>query len=596
MEKNKRTVTCGDLRKADAGKTVTLNGWVHRKRSHGGILFVDLRDRYGVTQIVVDENSPEPLKAAADELKYEYCIAVVGTVRPRPDTMVNPQMATGEIEVAAGEIEILTRCEVLPFMIDERADAKEDLRMRYRYLDLRTASMQRKMKLRHDVVFRTREFLNGKGFYEIETPTLIKSTPEGARDFLVPSRVHPGKFYALPQSPQLYKQILMVSGLDKYFQIARCYRDEDARGDRQLEFTQIDIEMSFVSKDDVFALVEGMMKHIFHHTMEINLPTPFPRLAFEDAMNLYGSDKPELRFGWEMKDFAPFVKEGGFQAFKSVLEASKDGTVKALTAKGCGEFSRKQISELEDTAKTYGAKGLAWMKVTANGLEGGVSKFYESRAAEIIRTLGAEPGDLILMVADRWKTACTALGAVRTRLGRDLALFDEKAFSFAWIVDFPLFEYNEEEQRWEASHHMFTMPQEQYLESLESDPGSVKGDLYDLVCNGYELASGSIRINDPELQQRIFDIVGFEKEEAERRFGFLLESFRYGAPPHGGIAPGLDRLIMIMAGESSIREVIAFPKNTFGVSPMDDSPSVVEPKQLDELHLKVVLEPSPEKT
>jgi aspartyl-tRNA synthetase len=596
MEKNKRTFTCGDLRKADAGKTVTLNGWVHRKRSHGGILFVDLRDRYGITQIVVDENSPEPLRAAADELKYEYCVAVVGTVRPRPDSMVNPQMSTGEIEVAAGEIEILTRCEVLPFMIDERADAKEDLRMRYRYLDLRTASMQRKMRLRHDVVFRTREYLNTQGFYEIETPTLIKSTPEGARDFLVPSRVHPGKFYALPQSPQLYKQILMVSGLDKYFQIARCYRDEDARGDRQLEFTQIDIEMSFVSKDDVFALVEGMMKHIFRHTMEIDLPTPFPRLAFEDAMNLYGSDKPELRFGWEMKDFSPFVKDGGFQAFKSVLEDSKDGTVKALVAKGCGEFSRKQISELEETAKTYGAKGLAWMKATANGLEGGVSKFYEGVAAEIVRTLGAEPGDLILMVADRWKTACTALGAVRTRLGRDLKLYDEKAFSFAWIVDFPLFEYNEEERRWEASHHMFTMPQERYLETLESDPGSVKGDLYDLVCNGYELASGSIRIHDPALQQRIFDIVGFEREEAERRFGFLLEAFRYGAPPHGGIAPGLDRLIMIMAGEGSIREVIAFPKNTFGVSPMDDCPSIVDQRQLDELHLKVVLEPSPEKT
>ena len=596
MEKNKRTFTCGDLRKADAGKTVTLNGWVHRKRSHGGILFVDLRDRYGITQIVVDENSPEPLRAAADELKYEYCVAVVGTVRPRPDSMVNPQMSTGEIEVAAGEIEILTRCEVLPFMIDERADAKEDLRMRYRYLDLRTASMQRKMRLRHDVVFRTREYLNAQGFYEIETPTLIKSTPEGARDFLVPSRVHPGKFYALPQSPQLYKQILMVSGLDKYFQIARCYRDEDARGDRQLEFTQIDIEMSFVSKDDVFALVEGMMKHIFRHTMEIDLPTPFPRLAFEDAMNLYGSDKPELRFGWEMKDFSPFVKDGGFQAFKSVLEDSKDGTVKALIAKGCGEFSRKQISELEETAKTYGAKGLAWMKATANGLEGGVSKFYEGVAAEIVRTLGAEPGDLILMVADRWKTACTALGAVRTRLGRDLKLYDEKAFSFAWIVDFPLFEYNEEERRWEASHHMFTMPQERYLETLESDPGSVKGDLYDLVCNGYELASGSIRIHDPALQQRIFDIVGFEREEAERRFGFLLEAFRYGAPPHGGIAPGLDRLIMIMAGEGSIREVIAFPKNTFGVSPMDDCPSIVDQRQLDELHLKVVLEPSPEKT
>ena len=586
MEKNKRTVTCGGLKKPDAGKTVTLNGWVHRKRSHGGILFIDLRDRYGITQIVVDENSPERLKATADELKYEYCIAVVGTVRARPDSMVNPQMATGEIEVVANDIEILTRCEVLPFMIDEKSDAREDLRLKYRYLDLRSFSMQKKIKLRHDVVFRTREYLHERGFYEIETPTFIRSTPEGARDFLVPARLHPGKFYALPQSPQLFKQILMVGGMDKYFQIARCYRDEDARGDRQLEFTQIDIEMSFVSKEDVFKLVEGMFAYIFKHTMQMELPIPFPRLSFHEALNRYGTDKPDLRFDLPMIDFAPFVADSDFQAFKTVMEG-KDGTVKALVAKGCGVYSRKQITELEETAKIYGAKGLAWMKVTDTGLEGGISKFFENQAQAIVKTLLAEPGDLILVVGDRWKTACTALGAVRSRLGKDLKLFDEKAFAFAWIVDFPLFEYNEDEKHWEASHHMFTMPQEQFLDTMEQDPGAVKGDLYDLVCNGYELASGSIRINDPELQQRIFDIVGFSREEAERRFGFLLEAFRFGAPPHGGIAPGLDRLVMLMAGENSIREVIAFPKNTVGISPMDDSPSFVDQNQLDDLHLSV---------
>ena len=592
MEQFKRTVTCGELRAADEGRRVVLNGWVHRNRDHGGVHFINLRDRYGITQVVIDEGAPEELERTAAELKFEYVVAVEGTVRARPAEMVNDEMSTGAIEVAAEAIHVLTPSETLPFMVDERSDAREELRLKYRYLDLRSFGMQRRIKLRHDVTFRVREYLHGQDFYEIETPTMIRSTPEGARDFLVPSRIRPGAFYALPQSPQLYKQILMVSGFDRYFQIAHCFRDEDARGDRQPEHTQIDIEMSFVGKDDVFALVEGMFSHVFAHTMDRTLETPFPRLSYDEAMNRYGSDKPDLRFDLQLHDFAPFVPGSEFKVFKSVLESG--GAVKALVVPGAADYSRKQINELEEVAKTYGAKGLAWMKVTADGLDGGVAKFFSSNADEIRSALDAKEGDLLLFVADGWKTACTALGSVRQRLGRDLELFDPKEFRFAWIVDFPLFEWDEEHEKWEASHHMFSMPQEQYLETMEDDPGAVKGDLYDLVCNGVELASGSIRIHDPAIQRRIFNIVGFPEEEAERRFGFLLEAFKYGAPPHGGIAPGLDRLVMLMAGESTIREVIAFPKNTAGVCPMDESPAAVDEAQLEELGIRVVEPPADE--
>lgn len=611
----KRTVTCGDLRRADAGKTVILNGWVHRKRDHGGISFINLRDRYGVTQVVVDADAPEILKQVAGELHNEYCIAVEGIVRPRPDTMVNPEMATGEIEVAAKNLVILNRCEVLPFQIEEKSDAKEDLRLKYRYLDLRSGGMQRRIKLRNDVTFAVREWMQAQGFYEIETPTFIKSTPEGARDYLVPSRLYPGKFYALPQSPQLYKQILMVAGFDKYFQIARCYRDEDARGDRQPEFTQIDIEMSFVSREDVLTMIEGLFGYVFKKTLGIILPEQFRRLSYDDAMERYGSDKPDLRFAMELQDFAPYVADSRFQAFKDALaqgEAERTaaaakgvslpgGGVKALVVPGKADYSRKQIDELEATAKIYKAKGMAWMKVVAGAdgkasLEGGASKFFipaadgsgapADLAERIIEGLGAKIGDLILMVADsKRKIANIALGAVRSKLGKDLGFCDPKRFEFVWIIDFPMFEFNEEENHWEAAHHMFTWPQEKYHASMESDPGSVKGDLYDLVLNGFELASGSIRIHDPELQKRVFKIVGFNPEDAEKKFGFLTEAFKYGAPPHGGIAPGLDRLVMLMAGETSIKEVIAFPKNSFAVSPMDDCPSEVDQKQLDELHL-----------
>ena len=404
----------------------------------------------------------------------------------------------------------------------------------------------------------------------------------------MPSRVNPGKFYALPQSPQLFKQILMVSGFDKYFQIARCFRDEDARGDRQPEFTQIDIEMSFVSREDVFALVEGLFGHIFKSCLAKDIAVPFQRLSYDEAMDRYGSDKPDLRFGLELQDFAPFVAAGGFEAFKKVVAAG--GTVKALVAPGCGEYSRKQIGGLEEMAKVYGAAGLASMKVTDAGLEGGVAKFYAGQAAAITAALGAKPGDLILMVAAERRTACVSLGAVRSQLGRELALAKADEFRFCWIVDFPLFEWNDEEKKWDPAHHMFTMPQERFLADFESRPGEVKGDLYDLVCNGVELASGSIRIHDSELQRRVFRFLGMSDAEAERRFGFLLEAFKYGPPPHGGIAPGFDRLVTLMAGETTIREVIAFPKNTAGVSPMDESPSEVDQQQLDDLHLRIVKE------
>ncbi|MFC2419735.1 MAG: aspartate--tRNA ligase [Treponema maltophilum] len=593
METFKRTRTCGDLRKKDAGSTVILNGWIHRIREHGGITFINLRDRYGITQVVIDADSSEQLQMLAKDLRMEFCIAVEGAVRARPDSMVNADMGTGEIEVVARTIVVLSKSAVLPFMIDEvQKDGtpvipNEDLRLKYRYLDLRREQMQHHLALRHKVALSVRNYLASHGFYELETPTFIKSTPEGARDSLVPSRLYPGKFYALPQSPQLYKQLLMVSGFDRYFQIARCYRDEDARGDRQPEFTQIDMEMSFVSRDDVLNVTEGMMQTVFKETLNIALPEHFTRIAYDDAIDLYGTDKPDLRFGLQMIDASFMAASGSFQAFKDALPS---GTIKALTVPGQAEaYSRKKIEELESIAKIYKAKGLAWMKVASSGeLEGGISKFFEGKSKEITEKLSAKAGDLILLCADsNYKIACTALGAVRSKLGKDLCLANPDEFAFAWIIDFPLFEWNEDEQKWDAAHHMFSMPQEKYHATLESDPASVQGDLYDLVLNGYELASGSIRIHDPDLQKRIFKIVGFNEEEGQKKFGFLTEAFTYGAPPHGGIAPGLDRLVMLMCKESSIKEVIAFPKNTFAVSPMDDCPSEVDEKQLKELHLRI---------
>ena len=583
-----RSVTCGELRAKDEGKEVVLNGWVHRNRDHGALHFINLRDRYGITQVVVDDDASESLEKMARSLKMEYCIAVKGIVRRRPDEMINPDMETGEVEVKAEEIEILSECATLPFMIEDENSAREDLRLKYRFLDLRTKGMQNRIRLRHEVVKAIREFFYKTDFYEIETPTLVKSTPEGARDFLVPSRIYPGKFFALPQSPQLYKQILMVSGFDKYFQIARCYRDEDPRGDRQLEFTQLDIEMSFVKRDDVLLLIENLFNYVFKSVMNIDLPAHFRRLSYQEAMEKYGSDKPDLRFGLEIGDASSFAAKSTFNAFTETLKSG--GFVRYIVApKTEGhDYTRKYLAELESAAKIYGAHGLAWMKVENGTINGGVSKFFAGHEKEVLEETGAKDGDVILIVAHNdFKKCANSLGAVRNRLGADLNLI-RPGYEFCWIIDFPLFEYNEDEGHWEAAHHMFSMPQAEYIDTMEEDPGRVKGDLYDLVLNGYELASGSIRIHDIELQKRVFRICNFPDDVAQERFGFLLDCFKYGPPPHGGIAPGIDRLCMILAGESSIKEVIAFPKNTAALSPMDDSPSFVEQKQLDELHLAIV--------
>ncbi len=587
MVKNKRTATCGELTVENTGQTVTLNGWIHRSRNHGGVHFFDIRDRYGMTQAVIDNNASQKLQDMAAELKMEYCIAVTGIVQVRPAGMVNRNIVTGEIELVIHSLEVLNTCPALPFMVDGEEEVNENLRMKYRFLDLRTEAMQKRLKLRHETTWEARTYLTEQGFWEVETPTLIKSTPEGARDYLVPSRLNTGHFYALPQSPQLYKQVLMAGGSDRYYQFARCYRDEDARGDRQPEFTQIDLEMSFVSRDDVLELLEGLMSRTFKKVLGIDLPCPFPRLTWQQSMNEYGTDKPDLRYGMKLQDFTPFVPNSDFGVFKSVLKSG--GTVKAMVVENAADsYSRKRIAELEDEALKKGARGLAWMKVTGDGLDGGVSKFYMEQSTAIRNELGAKPGDLILLMGADWKTSVEALGAVRMKLGRDRGLIEPDTFKLCWVMDFPLFERDTEGDSWKPVHHMFTMPREQYLDTMEENPGEVIGDLYDLVLNGNELGSGSVRIHDPDIQFRVFDIVGFPRESAEQRFGFLLEALRYGAPPHAGFAIGFDRLVMIMAQVNSLRDVIAFPKNTQGISPMDDSPSAVDTEQLDDLRLKIV--------
>lgn len=583
-----RTVTCGELRAADEGRTVILNGWIHRNRNHGVLHFFNLRDRYGLTQIVVDEDASEELIKEAESLKLEYCVAIKGVVRRRPDEMKNLDMLTGEIEVKAEKIEILSTCPTLPFMIDEENNAREDLRLKYRFLDLRCFGMQNRIRLRHEVVKAIREFFYNTNFFEIETPTLIRSTPEGARDFVVPSRIYPGKFFALPQSPQLYKQLLMVSGYDKYFQIARCYRDEDPRGDRQLEFTQLDIEMSFVKRDDVLTLIEDLFNYVFKKVVNVNLPSRFRRLTYNDALNKYGSDKPDLRFDLEIKDASAFAKKSTFQPFVDTLD--QNGFVKYIIAPKTEEveYSRKYLTSLEDAAKIYGAKSLAFMKVQDGKLTSGVSKYFTELEDEVLKETQAKEGDVILLIYhEDFKKCCNSMGAIRNKLGQDLKLIRE-GYEFCWIIDFPLFEYNQEEGHYEAAHHMFSMPQVEYLDTMEEDPLSVKGDLYDLVLNGYELASGSIRVHDIELQKRIFRICNYPDDKAQEAFGFLLDAFRFSPPPHGGIAPGIDRLCMIMSNQQSIKEVIAFPKNTAALSPMDNAPAYIEQKQLDELKLKIV--------
>jgi len=587
MVEFKRSTNCGQLDIEDTGRTVTLNGWVHRIRNHGGIYFINLRDRYGNVQLVIDEEAPVEVRTIGEKLKMEFCIAVRGTVRPRPSDMVNKDMRSGAIELALTELKVLNSCPPLPFMLDGEDEANENLRLQYRYLDLRSRGMQQSLKLRHECTWALRRYLNECGFWEIETPTLTRSTPEGARDYLVPSRINPGCFYALPQSPQLYKQVLMAGGIDRYYQLARCYRDEDARGDRQPEFTQVDLEMSFVGRDDVLMVVESMMTRIFKEILDIEIPIPFKRLSWQESMERYGTDKPDLRFGLEFMDFSSFVPASNFGVFKKVLDSG--GIVKAILAPGAAmSHSRKRIAEIEEIAKLQGADGLAWMRVSSEGIEGGVSKFFAGQASKIVARFGAGAGDLILIVGAERKIALRALCEIRNKLGYNLGLTGSDSYKFCWIIDYPLFEKDPDGDAWKPTHHIFSKPQDRFLDKIEDAPGEVIGDLYDLVLNGNEIASGSVRVHEAELQKRILKLIGFPEAQARERFGFLLEALSYGAPPHAGIAIGFDRLMMLMAQKNSIREVIAFPKNTQGISPMDGSPSAIDKKQLAELHLSVI--------
>ncbi len=584
----RRTNRCGDLRAADVGAEVILMGWVNRVRDHGGVFFLDLRDRTGVAQIVCRPGSDrEETVEKARSVRPEHVIAVRGKVGLRPDEMRNPQMPTGEIEVHASEIRILNVAETPPFVIGDEEVAGEDLRLEYRYLDLRSASLQAVLGLRHRAAQETRRYLDEEGFWEIETPVLVRPTPEGARDYLVPSRIHPGAFYALPQSPQLYKQLLMVSGMDRYFQLARCLRDEDLRADRQPEHTQIDIEMSFTDEGTVFALVEGLMRRLFQRCLGVEIATPFPRLAYEEAFDRFGTDKPDLRFGLEIVDISGEVANSGFKVFREAL--SGGGCVKALAIPEGGSLSRKEQDDLETHVKPYGARGLARAKVASEGLEGGFAKFVDpAEAARIIAACRAREGDLIAVIADRRGVANRSLGALRSRIGnRLMSEGDRKKWHFLWVDRFPLFEKDEATGAIVPCHHLFTMPLEEDLPRLKSDPLSVHARLYDLVLNGYELASGSIRIHRRDIQEMVMGVAGIGPEEAERRFGFLLKAFQYGAPPHGGIAIGFDRVVMLMSGRTSIRDTIAFPKTTSAASLMDGAPAAVNPVDLKELHIRI---------
>ncbi len=581
---------CGELRPDQAGQTVTLAGWVNTRRDQGGLVFIDLRDRWGLTQVTINaQSAPDAHKAAAD-IRGEFVIQVKGIVRARPADMINPKMATGGIEIEATEIQVLNAARTTPFVINKDDKVDESIRMKYRYLDLRRARMQRNILLRGRVTQFIRSYLYERGFIEIETPILFKTTPEGARDYLVPSRVHPGKFYALPQSPQQLKQLLMVAGYERYFQIARCFRDEDQRGDRQPEFTQLDLEMSFVERDDVMNLIEGLMTAIVEQVSDRELVTkPFPRMTHKEAMERYGCDKPDLRYGLEIVDISDIAGKTGFKVFADNVTEGKP--VRAIRVPGAGDYSRKQLTELEDLAKSAGAKGLAWMVIEPgeNGqVRSPIGKFFNvEQLVALIDRMDAKPGDLLLFASDTHAIVCSTLDAIRREFGERLGLADPKKVAFGWVIDFPLFEWNADENRWDPSHHLFTSPMREDIPLLDTEPGKVRGQQYDLACNGYEVAGGSIRIHDRSLQEKIFGLIGLDVEDAKQRFGHMLEAFEYGTPPHGGMAPGIDRLVMLLSGESNIREVIAFPKNQQASDVMAGAPSEADARQLDDLSIAV---------
>ncbi len=576
----KRTHNNGELRLADAGKTVVLEGWVAKRRNFGALVFIDLRDRAGITQLVFDEQ----LSKTITEVRNEYVLCVTGTVVERQDK--NSKLPTGDIEIRVDQVEIVNSAETTPLIIADETDALEDTRLKYRYLDLRRPCLQKNLMLRHQVTMSVRNYLSAKGFLEIETPILCKSTPEGARDYLVPSRISKGAFYALPQSPQIYKQLLMIGGMEKYFQIARCFRDEDLRADRQPEFTQIDIEMSFVDEEDVFALVEGLMREVFRKTKDIELGE-FVRIPYAECMARYGSDKPDTRFGMELHCLNDVFADTGFKIFRSVLDVK--GEVDCIVVENAADrYSRKQLDQLQEYVKVYGAKALAFLKYAEGAFSGSIAKVISDEEKEALKNkLNITENDLILFVADQRKTAQSALGALRLRLGKELGLIDEQRYDFVWVTDFPMFEYSEEEGRYVAAHHPFTAPKPEDVDKLMDDQANCCSRAYDLVLNGYELLSGSIRIHDQQLQEKVFEAIGLTQQEAQERFGFFLEAFRYGTPPHGGVGIGLERLVMILAGTDNIRDVVAFPKTASASDLMSEAPSEVDEKQLKELHISV---------
>ncbi len=582
----KRTHHCCELTADDVGKEVVLMGWVQRRRDHGGVIFVDLRDREGLTQVVFNPEFNKAVHDKAQVIRNEFVLAARGTVKPRPEGMINPKLKTGEIDVMASELRILNHSLTPPFVLEDDTQVSENIRLRYRYIDMRRPGLQENLILRHRAAQAIRSYLNDLGFLDIETPFLTKSTPEGARDYLVPSRLNPGQFYALPQSPQIFKQLLMLAGFDKYYQIVRCFRDEDLRADRQPEFTQIDVEMSFVTEDEVMEVTEGMMAALFEETLDIELERPFTRLTYDEATGRFGLDKPDLRFGLELKDVSDIVVNSEFKAFADVAKAG--GLVKALNAKGCIDLSRKEIDDLTQFVAIYKAKGLAWIKVRPDGWQSPIAKFFtDSEKVSLAQRLEMELGDLVFFVADQAKVANEALGHLRNHLGHKLGLVDETQYDFVWVTEFPLVEYDEDEKRYVAVHHPFTAPVEDDMERMTEDPLAVRSRAYDLVLNGAEIGGGSIRNHQHKVQEMVFEALGIDRETFEKKFGFMLEALKFGAPPHGGIALGFDRLVMLMARQSSIRDVIAFPKTQKAACVLTGAPCEASPAQLQELSLKV---------